>query len=874
MVHRDGQIKFRRCAAAAVAVILAFCGMPAGAFADTAGIAGAADETKPFVKEGTYRFTVTMDATSQIEDTFVYRDEYFTSDSMRSSARLAELSIQAALASVSCYEANDYYTKNPEPNGDHIVQMLQDMGFDGVETNDYYRLEELENSMAVAIGSRKLQGDGKSYTLLAVFPRSGGYKEEWSGDVDVGDQKIHEGFRLARDEVLRYIRQYVQKNGITGEVKLWIAGHSRGAAIANLVAGFFADGGTAYLGKGIRIRPQDIYCYGYATPNNIREGLTRAEELSVSGSRGGRYSADTPAEAYISDASGKVDPDAKCFRGIHNYNGSTDLVPRIPPTSWGYRAYGKTCLLSDKWEVTGEEMRQQLRKLSPNIYDEYLQEGITADFTVMTPDAASLSLKPVEDADRSQATADMEQFLSQLITGLAEPIGSPEAYVQDGGQDALRGIAGTFGKLLMTFKVDPEELTTQMAPVAAEIYLAYASERLQAEGRVSDETEAIAYALADLTNVLTGDGAGETVRKPRPESMTVDQFFAAWAGFVGNHPDSPAVEVIRTMGDEMVPADTSRLLSDALGLFLVPGYRVGDRISAGDLLVTILKACSLGPEPGTGAATLGFKAKRLRTQIYNLCSAGLREQIPGIDTALSNNGRGSLAGLVGAVQPLLMDEGKTPGQMADDSLTQFIDKYVVDAAKRARKVYGGEYYQDSLQYIDALRGNVTQVRTLLSSILFCSGDAGFSAKGSLEAAATLAGHGKRIILQHYPEVYLSWMRADRIYIEDRYPDPATGTMVVKVKKPVVKIPWKKIKKSKQRISGAISYSKSQGTVKYKKVKVNKRGSRFTVNARTGKITVRKGTKKGTYKVRIRVTASGDAFHLPVSKTVTVKIVIR
>jgi len=131
-----------------------------------------------------------------------------------------------------------------------------------------------------------------------------------------------------------------------------------------------------------------------------------------------------------------------------------------------------------------------------------------------------------------------------------------------------------------------------------------------------------------------------------------------------------------------------------------------------------------------------------------------------------------------------------------------------------------------------------------------------------------------MILQHYPEVYLSWMRADRIYIEDRYPDPAPGTMVVKVKKPVVKIPWKKIKKSKRTVSGAISYSKAQGTVKYKKVKVNKRGSRFTVNARTGKITVRKGTKKGTYKVRIRVTASGDALHLPVSKTVTVKIVIR
>jgi hypothetical protein len=49
---------------------------------------------------------------------------------------------------------------------------------------------------------------------------------------------------------------------------------------------------------------------------------------------------------------------------------------------------------------------------------------------------------------------------------------------------------------------------------------------------------------------------------------------------------------------------------------------------------------------------------------------------------------------------------------------------------------------------------------------------------------------------------------------------------------------------------------------------------FKVSRKSGKITVRKGLRRGTYKVKVKVAAPGDANHLPKSKTVTIKIKVR
>jgi len=79
---------------------------------------------------------------------------------------------------------------------------------------------------------------------------------------------------------------------------------------------------------------------------------------------------------------------------------------------------------------------------------------------------------------------------------------------------------------------------------------------------------------------------------------------------------------------------------------------------------------------------------------------------------------------------------------------------------------------------------------------------------------------------------------------------------VKVKGKTVTLSSSALKKSRKtiKISKAVFFaSPAEGAVRYKKIKGNKK---ITVNTASGKVTVKKGLKKGSYKVKVSVTAAG------------------
>jgi protein tyrosine/serine phosphatase len=63
----------------------------------------------------------------------------------------------------------------------------------------------------------------------------------------------------------------------------------------------------------------------------------------------------------------------------------------------------------------------------------------------------------------------------------------------------------------------------------------------------------------------------------------------------------------------------------------------------------------------------------------------------------------------------------------------------------------------------------------------------------------------------------------------------------------------------------------KGKVTYKKLS----GSKYlTLNKSTGKITVKKKTRKGTYKIKVRVTAAGNGLYQKMDKDITVVVKVR
>ena len=108
-------------------------------------------------------------------------------------------------------------------------------------------------------------------------------------------------------------------------------------------------------------------------------------------------------------------------------------------------------------------------------------------------------------------------------------------------------------------------------------------------------------------------------------------------------------------------------------------------------------------------------------------------------------------------------------------------------------------------------------------------------------------------------------------------DPGKTTAKAKqpmtVKAKTVKIKYSKLKKKAQtvKIRKALTVKKAKGKVTYKKKKGNKK---ITVNKKSGKIKIKKGLKKGTYPVKIKVTAAGTKNYKKGSRTVSVKIKVK
>ena len=98
-----------------------------------------------------------------------------------------------------------------------------------------------------------------------------------------------------------------------------------------------------------------------------------------------------------------------------------------------------------------------------------------------------------------------------------------------------------------------------------------------------------------------------------------------------------------------------------------------------------------------------------------------------------------------------------------------------------------------------------------------------------------------------------------------------NTLTVKGKKANVKAKTLKTKKVTLVKSKVLKVSKAQGKITYAKKSGNKK---ITINKKTGKVTIKKGLKKGTYKIKIKVTAAGNDKYKKATKTVTAKIIVK
>lgn len=190
----------------------------------------------------------------------------------------------------------------------------------------------------VAIGHHNVCYNGETKEVVMVVVRgTNGTIEEWASNFDLGDPNNrddawnnpdnHRGFDVTTSRVYKLLEKYESSYLSDKNSTYWVMGHSRGAAIANILSAMLIDNGESVFG------------YTFAAPNT-----TIAEDAN----------------------SAKYD-------SIFNLVNEDDFVPCVPMSAWNFVRYGRTATLDmtsdreNEWhDLTDKFWYNQLSEKSLN----------------------------------------------------------------------------------------------------------------------------------------------------------------------------------------------------------------------------------------------------------------------------------------------------------------------------------------------------------------------------------------------------------------------------------------------------------------------------------------------------------------------------
>ncbi|MCL2203909.1 MAG: hypothetical protein FWB88_08220 [Defluviitaleaceae bacterium] len=227
-----------------------------------------------------------------VTERFFWDEAYFAEPAFVYNHSLATMSLALAM------------TTFASPRMDNIYGLLSEIGFADIEANGYFTGESHADSMGVVAAHRYMRVGEHSYTLIAVATRGGNYGDEWVGNVTVGAQGYHEGFRRGSEVVWDFLEGYVarHRDAFEGDLKIWMTGFSRAAAVAGMAAARLS---TVQEVGGMPIRGANIFAYTFATPKHVPVQMNRAS-----------------------------------FGHIHNIINPADVVSWVAPPAWGFGRYG------------------------------------------------------------------------------------------------------------------------------------------------------------------------------------------------------------------------------------------------------------------------------------------------------------------------------------------------------------------------------------------------------------------------------------------------------------------------------------------------------------------------------------------------------
>ncbi len=240
----------------------------------------------------------------------------------------------------------DYFLERPH---DSLTLSYKAVGADISSLEYHYDVDYSapimgNNQAAFSFATKTVRNSSEERTLVFVIIRGTPLNaNEWISNINVSDttktaEAFHEGFFKSAQQIHNALVYYLLKRAVDPDSCCFlIAGHSRGAALANLVGALLANEGL--------FSAERIYDYTFAAPN-----VSSSEKTS----------------------------DHK-YDFIWNIVNAEDIVPSVPPCrgeNWKYKKYGHVLTTVNFWNM---DENTYINDYLPRV-NEYYNKFLKRDF--------------------------------------------------------------------------------------------------------------------------------------------------------------------------------------------------------------------------------------------------------------------------------------------------------------------------------------------------------------------------------------------------------------------------------------------------------------------------------------------------------------
>ena len=251
---------------------------------------------------------------------FIYSDSMLLGGSTPMSGDLCKAS---AVISAAVYDS------------DRIQSVMEDMDYSVKRMTGYgtHTIDDCDH-VAYTVGKKEIEG-GKVLYCIAI--RGTGKNSEWFSDFNLGDPGTnggeHLGFKLAADEVFWDLNKLFNDDGCNSSNRyLWFMGHSRGAAVANILAARYANNHSYAIAD-------HIFGYTFACP--------------------------------------AVTKNPESYSNIFNFNNKGDVIPTFPLKDWDYGRHGQDYDYAFTGDVEFEaSFYREVKRENSATFDTYAYEQI------------------------------------------------------------------------------------------------------------------------------------------------------------------------------------------------------------------------------------------------------------------------------------------------------------------------------------------------------------------------------------------------------------------------------------------------------------------------------------------------------------------